>query len=1046
MMKKNFLFKILSVCAVCVALVFGVNLSPKTNAKAYTPNAKTFTIKDAGTTLDIMTGADASTSFATGFDSLDAAIDKIVADGELQTDETIEIVFDNVSLEIEERVSLQRSFIFSGTLNTVNTSPLFVLNNASNGVTKYYTFEDITLTNTNNTLENFSFVQVAGLGYTDITLNDAYFNLSTTSTEMTHAIKYISTNNTLTLKGIIEHKTTALYNYLNEDDGKVEMFVDEDETVEDNFFYDTTNETYLPITSKLVIAVPFNVSSNEVLCSNISRTNADRFDTIAEHNFYTVEKPYRSNTSLVTSASLSFIFDTNGATYNDHTPISTFYFNSGAQSHNFPTAENMTLNEHVFNGWFGKFEYNSTTYYFDTITLNEFLEGSYTLTDIPTIFKTNITEFEIENSFSVYKYSSKITASKLNEYDAVEFMSKTMHQAPSFKADWIINQYNVTFESNGGSAVAGDTYDYNSLIEKPADPTKTGYTFAGWFTDNDSFENEFDFMTDTMPNGGITLYADWSINSYTVTFNSNGGTSIADDTFEFNSKITKPTNPTKIGCTFAGWFTDNDTFVNEFDFNANVTTASNITLYAKWTTQSLTVHFVLNGGSPQIAPTSVDYNNYITKPTDPTKQGHTFVGWYDNAALTIATEFVDGKIQIKSNRTLYAKWEINVYNLRIYKNINNETDLKQITFGASIENILPTNLNNSGYIFDGWYQDEDLTVKFNYSQMPARNITAYAKWVSKPVPTFDATAQIYGSDKISPSFVDNSSLGDFLIKYYVDGSWTLVPPSAVGSYDIMVTRNEDDTYARFEAVYKNAYVIERVAADFTWLIVVLFVVAILELAVSIFIMVMRKMKINMIITAFAIPIGTKFIPGNQIILIVISALCAIAGLILMIYQFVKLHRTLPIALFEKQEKETETEKHTNRDSIVNAEEQHLYSAEDVEDLLKNDTVGQSIKDKHKLDEKRAEFEEVKEKIPIAPIEHAYDDDDDDDGDLRAVSDEETALREAREKNSLKANVEIVEDEFVPENEDLETKLWKSEDPFLKKDPNDYSSSNETDEN
>ena len=96
--------------------------------------------------------------------------------------------------------------------------------------------------------------------------------------------------------------------------------------------------------------------------------------------------------------------------------------------------------------------------------------------------------------------------------------------------------------------------------------------------------------------------------------------------------------------------------------------------------------------------------------------------------------------------------------------------------------------------------------------------------------------------------------------------------------------------------------------------------------------------------------------------------------------------------------------------------------------------------------KMMEATEIKEKTPIGPVEYNYDDDDDDDGDLRAVSDEETALKSIAENNSLKTNVEFVEDEFVPTDEDEETKLWKSEDPFLKKDPNDYSSNNETDEN
>ena len=103
--------------------------------------------------------------------------------------------------------------------------------------------------------------------------------------------------------------------------------------------------------------------------------------------------------------------------------------------------------------------------------------------------------------------------------------------------------YTLTFDTNGGSAIAPITQDYGTAITAPADPTKTGYTFAGWTP----------AIPATMPAENMTIKAKWTVNQYTLTFDTNGGSTIAPITQDYGTAITAPADPTKTGYTFAGW-------------------------------------------------------------------------------------------------------------------------------------------------------------------------------------------------------------------------------------------------------------------------------------------------------------------------------------------------------------------------------------------------------------------------------------------------------------------------------------------------------------
>ncbi len=142
--------------------------------------------------------------------------------------------------------------------------------------------------------------------------------------------------------------------------------------------------------------------------------------------------------------------------------------------------------------------------------------------------------------------------------------------------------YTITFNSNGGSSVNQIKSQAGKTISKPTNPTRTGYTFMGWYR-NSELTSRFTF--DIMPANNITLYAKWYKNKepvpevYTITFNSNGGSSVNQIKSEAGKAITPPANPTRTGYIFKGWY-KNAALTENYTFDKMP--ASNMTLYAKW--------------------------------------------------------------------------------------------------------------------------------------------------------------------------------------------------------------------------------------------------------------------------------------------------------------------------------------------------------------------------------------------------------------------------------------------------------------------------------
>lgn len=173
----------------------------------------------------------------------------------------------------------------------------------------------------------------------------------------------------------------------------------------------------------------------------------------------------------------------------------------------------------------------------------------------------------------------------------------------------VIGAYTVTFQSEGGSEVASQIRA-NTPADRPADPTKEGYTFIGWYN-GESEWNFADAVTEA-----LTLTAKWTANRYTITFDTAGGSEVAPITQDYGTTITPPAAPPRTGYTFAGWDREIPTTMP----------AEDMTITARWTVNQYTITFKPENGGQDIV-IKQDYGTAITAPANPTKTGYTFAGW-----------------------------------------------------------------------------------------------------------------------------------------------------------------------------------------------------------------------------------------------------------------------------------------------------------------------------------------------------------------------------------------------------------------------------------
>ena len=307
--------------------------------------------------------------------------------------------------------------------------------------------------------------------------------------------------------------------------------------------------------------------------------------------------------------------------------------------------------------------------------------------------------------------------------------------------------FTLNYVANGGSVVStvdgreitSEQYAEESVLFEKVQVKRDGYTFGGWFTNP---ELTVPFEGTTMPSNDLTLYAKWNINTYTVTFESNGGSSVDAQQVPYGSMASEPSAPTRENYRFQGWFKDQEC-TQAWSFSDPIN--GNTTLYAKWIYNIYTVTFDANGGT---GSTTVEafYNSTVSAPSV-NRTGYSLVGWAKDPEGTEVWDFATEVI--KHDQTLYAIWTVNQYLVSFDGNGGNPSFGSKTVSYASNYGSLPS-ASRTGYNFLGWYSAPDGGTRITDSTKvsTASNHTLYARWeiIRVDIPNFSGQSVDYAKN------------------------------------------------------------------------------------------------------------------------------------------------------------------------------------------------------------------------------------------------------------------------------------------------------------
>ena len=421
-----------------------------------------------------------------------------------------------------------------------------------------------------------------------------------------------------------------------------------------------------------------------------------------------------------TAPTYTVTLNTNGGTIADGKDVTSYTYGVDTK---LPTADDMTYTGHTFKGWYAdsSFSGEPVTAIGDTETGNKEYWAKWTINQYTITFDT---AGGSDIAPITQDYGSNITAPANPTREGYTFLGwdkaipATMPaENMTIKAKWKVNSYTITFDTAGGSEIAPITQDYGTAIVAPADPAREGYTFLGWDK----------AIPTTMPAENMTITAKWKVNSYTITFDTAGGSTVAPITQDYGMQIAAPANPTREGYTFLGW---------DKAIPATMP-AENMTIKAKWKVNSYTITFDTAGGST-VAPITQDYGTAIVAPADPAREGYTFMGWDKAIPATMPAE----------NVTVTAKWKVNSYTITF--NTAGGSEIAPITQNYGTAITAPESPTREGYTFMGWDKAIPTT-------MPAESMTIKAKWKDSEKPTGEI---IIGTNKWS-EFLNELTYGLF---------------------------------------------------------------------------------------------------------------------------------------------------------------------------------------------------------------------------------------------------------------------------------------------
>ncbi|HHV33391.1 MAG TPA: InlB B-repeat-containing protein [Acholeplasma sp.] len=283
-------------------------------------------------------------------------------------------------------------------------------------------------------------------------------------------------------------------------------------------------------------------------------------------------------------------------------------------------------------------------------------------------------------------------------------------------AKWqaVADNVTVTFDYGYDNIKEFVTIHRGLRVARPTDPARAGYTFKGWY-----FENEL-YNFNNPVNYSITIIAEWQQNpptTYTVMFNSNGGSSVPSQTVNSGGLASRPADPTREGYTFVRW----NLGANAYNFSTPVN--SNITLTAVWeevTNPDDNVTVTFDYGYDNIQNTvTITRGTKVTRPTDPTREGYTFVRW------NLGGVEYNFSNTVNDNIVLIAEWSKSKYTITFNSDGGSSVSNQEVEYGDKI--LKPFTPNKANYYFKGWYVGNE---KYDFDQEVSGDVSLTAKWES----------------------------------------------------------------------------------------------------------------------------------------------------------------------------------------------------------------------------------------------------------------------------------------------------------------------------
>ncbi|MFA7075905.1 MAG: InlB B-repeat-containing protein [Candidatus Izemoplasmatales bacterium] len=263
-----------------------------------------------------------------------------------------------------------------------------------------------------------------------------------------------------------------------------------------------------------------------------------------------------------------------------------------------------------------------------------------------------------------------------------------------------------------------------SIVIQPEDPTKTGYTFSGWYQDAGLTTP---YVFGTMPSTSITVYAKWTNVTYSISYdNLLGTTQINPETYTIETPNIDLANPSsRTGYTFVGWFDalNGGTEVTQISLG----TSGNITIFAHWTPIIYSITYENLQGTTNYNPTTYTITSDNLSLTSPSSRtGYTFIGWFDEAVGgNEFTEIISGSTE---NFVLYAHWAANEYEISFDTNGGESLDLLFVTYNETFTLPTPSKTN---YTFVKWQLNgEDFNLE---KYIIDENITLVAIYIGNPM-------------------------------------------------------------------------------------------------------------------------------------------------------------------------------------------------------------------------------------------------------------------------------------------------------------------------